>query len=335
MPDKLVSEAVAALAKAVSDESDSDVYLYNGEIKRGPDLAFMLSVHKQKVKKNAIFILVTAGGDAHAAYKIARYMQNNYETFTVVVPGLCKSAGTLIAVGAHCVAFAPYGEIGPIDVQTYKTDNLAERQSGLTITESIDHLTRSAIGKHSTVCSDIMAATDLIISFKTATQAASELVAGLYAPIISQIDPMEVGEKARSMRIASDYGQRLNAHSENLRNGAIEHLTQTYPSHSFVIDMDEAQSLFKNIRELSEKEQHLVDELGIEARGEVRTENDRPIIRCLSGTAKKEIENDEATDRAGSADEDGENSSAATETSDDPNEETVGIYTDGRESIQA
>lgn len=121
------------------------------------------------------------------------------------------------------------GEIGPIDVQTYKTDNLAERQSGLTITESLDHLTGSAIRTHSLVFSEIMAATDLVISFKTATQAASELVTGLYAPMFSQIDPMEVGEKARSMRIASDYGQRLNAHSGNLKDGAIFPALQLLP----------------------------------------------------------------------------------------------------------
>lgn len=104
---KSISEKALVLASEVGSASHSDVYLYNGEIKRGADLAFILGVHQNRSQKNAILILVTAGGDAHAAYKIARYMQNNYETFTVIAPGLCKSAGTLIAVGAHCVAFAP------------------------------------------------------------------------------------------------------------------------------------------------------------------------------------------------------------------------------------
>ena len=132
-------ELSIANAKAVGDESDCDVYLYNGTIKREADLSFIQLVHEKKSKPNAILILVTSGGDPHAAYKIAKYMQSQYKHFTVLVPGMCKSAGTLIAVGAHCVAFAPYGELGPIDIQTIKIDNLAERQSGLTITESIEH----------------------------------------------------------------------------------------------------------------------------------------------------------------------------------------------------
>lgn len=252
-------DPIASAAKAVSEESDSDVFLYNGTIKRGADLAVIQEMYRAKRQKYAILILVTSGGDPHAAYKIARYAQNHYEAYTVLVPGMCKSAGTLIAVGANCIAFASYGELGPIDIQTIKTDNLAERQSGLTITESINHLTKSALLMHGGVFAAIMNDTDAVISFKTAAEAASELVTGLYTPIFSQIDPMEVGEKARSMRIASDYGKRLNARSQNLESEALNNLTRTYPSHSFVIDMQEAGSLFSNIRPLTEHEQTLVD----------------------------------------------------------------------------
>ena len=95
--------------------------------------------------------------------------------------------------------------------------------------------------------------TDAIISFRTAAQAASELVTRLYRPIFSQIDPMEVGEKARSMRIASDYGSRLNSQADNLKDQALKHLTQTYPSHSFVIDSQEAERLFKATRKVVRK----------------------------------------------------------------------------------
>ena len=306
-------DPIASAAKAVSEESDSDVFLYNGTIKRGADLTVIQGMHEAKRQKYATLILVTSGGDPHAAYKIARYAQSHYEAYTVLVPGMCKSAGTLIAVGANCIAFASYGELGPIDIQTIKTDNLAERQSGLTITESIDHLTQSALLMHGGVFAAIMNDTDAVISFKTAAQAAAELVTGLYTPIFSQIDPMEVGEKARSMRIASDYGKRLNACSRNLKSGALNNLTRTYPSHSFVIDMQEAGGLFSNIRPLTEREQILVDCLENSARHEIRGASDEPIFVCLSDAASEGEEDDKPTDGAASARGNGEDSATAVE----------------------
>ena len=300
-------------ANAIRDGLEADVYFYNGTIKRGTDLKFIELVHNEKSQPNAILVLVTSGGDAHAAYKIAKYMQNNYDHFTVLVPGMCKSAGTLIAVGAHCVAFAPYGELGPIDIQTIKIDNLAERQSGLTITESIEHLTKSAIRAHGGVFGAIMNDTDAIISFKTAAQAASELVTGLYRPIFAQIDPMEVGEKARSMRIASDYGNRLDLRAKNLKEDALKHLTQTYSSHSFVIDMQEAEGLFKSTRILSDEERDLIDSLDITARHEVQTEDQEPFFLCLSTSEDGEHDDDAPANGAAGEERNGEDPPAAVE----------------------
>lgn len=304
-------------ADIVSDESDSDIYYYNGGINRGADLKFIQCVHQSKKKDNATLVLTTLGGSPDAAYKIARYMQTRYDTFTVLVSGECKSAGTLIAVGAHSIAFAPYGELGPIDIQSYKTDHLAERQSGLTITESLQHLTTSAIRTHAETFSAMMRETGMVISFKTAAQAASELVSGIFTPIFSQIDPMEVGEKARSMRIASDYGRRLNARSDNLKDNALKNLTETYPSHSFVIDIQEARGLFKDIRPLSENEQKLVETLGLLARIDYPREDDEPNFACLSGTTQRRDENEEPINGKGGTSEDRENPPAAVEASDD------------------
>ena len=309
-------------ATAVANESDSDVFLYVGLIQRGADLDVIRDLYSSRSRNNAILILVTAGGDPHAAYKIARYIQSHFQKFTLLVSGLCKSAGTLIAVGAHELAFAPYGELGPIDVQTHKTDNLAERQSGLTITESLDHLTTSAILTHGRVFGAIMDATNAVISFKTAAQAASELVTGLYAPMFSQIDPMEVGEKARSMRIASDYGMRLDALSRNLKGNALNNLTQTYPSHSFVIDMQEARGLFVNVRPLSDAEQKLVDLLGLKARYEGILEDRDPEFSCLSTPKAEDSIDDISTDRAGNSEGDRQDPSTAVETPEVPRLDT-------------
>ena len=51
--------------------------------------------------------------------------QRSYKKFIVLVSGYCKSAGTLVACGAHELVFSDAGEIGPIDIQMEKKDDLS------------------------------------------------------------------------------------------------------------------------------------------------------------------------------------------------------------------
>ncbi len=283
----LIGEArESALRLAV--EHGADVFLYNGEISRTHDLGFLgfiRCIDDNQRHDSAVLFLVTEGGDPDAAYKLARYIQERYEKFTVVVSGKCKSAGTLIAVGAHEIAFSPYGELGPIDAQTYIVDNLAERQSGLTITEALDNLTNSAVRKHGETFSAIIRGTGAVVSFQTASAAATDLVHRLFVPIFAQIDPYDVGNKVRSMRIATDYGRRLAARTGNLRDKALDTLTRTYPSHSFVIDMAEAERLFVNVRPVNDAEAELVDHLG---KGRSRSHRRHPDVWMPFGSKRGE-----------------------------------------------
>ena len=95
-------------------EYDGLVYLYNGDLERGRDFDFINLVRDEQKSDKCILILVTAGGDPDAAYKIARYLQNSLcQSFSVLVSGYCKSAGTLLAIGAGELIFTSYGELGP------------------------------------------------------------------------------------------------------------------------------------------------------------------------------------------------------------------------------
>ena len=114
----------------------TDIFLYNGEMSRGADLKFIQEVANCKKSDSATLILVTLGGDPDAAYKIGRYMQSHYDSFGILVSGLCKSAGTLLATSAKDLVFAPYGELGPLDVQMVKEDKMGTMESGLNISEA-------------------------------------------------------------------------------------------------------------------------------------------------------------------------------------------------------
>ena len=261
------------LLSAASDAAkmiDADVYLYSGAIERGYDLLCIEEVSKAcEVGKRdkAILVLVTGGGNPDAAYKIARYFQEKYSKFTLLVPGLCKSAGTLIAVGANELVFTPFGELGPLDIQVGKVDKFDAPQSGLAIQEAFTTLESRATASFYKIVADYMSANDGLLSYSLATQAAASFVTQLYAPVMARIDPEEVGARSRSMQIAREYGKRLNIRAQNLKSDtSLTQLAEKYPSHSFVIDHRDALGLFKEVREANAAEKALVAALGDVAR---------------------------------------------------------------------
>lgn len=235
-----------------------DFFLYNGDIERGDDFKFIEFVDEAKNSDDLTLILVTRGGSPDAAYKIGRYLQSRYESIKVFVPGFCKSAGTLLAISADELVFSPYGELGPLDVQMMRTDNIAGLESGLNISEAFMTLERRAKETFHDLITEIIGSSGGVVSFHTASHSAAEIVSSLYGPIFGRIDPEEVGSRARAMRIGEDYGKRLNEKFENLKPYALDMLSQTYSSHGFVIDMPEACALFKRVREASENEKNIV-----------------------------------------------------------------------------
>jgi ClpP class serine protease len=142
------------LVRKVSDHYDTDIILYIGLIDRPHDDAFIRRVKALKRRRNVILILTTPGGDPHAAYSMARCLQAEYKTvtdptavaaaengtFRVFVDTRCKSAGTILATGANTVMFSDFGEMGPIDVQLRKVEEVGERSSGLTPMNALDSL---------------------------------------------------------------------------------------------------------------------------------------------------------------------------------------------------
>ena len=91
-----------------------------------------------------------------------------------------------------------------------------------------------------------------------------------------------------------------------LKDKALNTLTRTYPSHSFVIDYTEAQDLFQNVRLIDEDEIEAVMALGSLAREEV---NSKPVMLCLSNSGNDQ---DEKTSGNVDAEKEGSAQSVAT-----------------------
>ena len=64
-------------------------------------------------------ILHTLGGDGEAAVRLARQLQGRCRELTVVIPHQAKSAGTLLALGAHRILMGLTSDLGPVDPQLW------------------------------------------------------------------------------------------------------------------------------------------------------------------------------------------------------------------------
>lgn len=274
----------------------TDVFLYNGPLGRQDDLRFIEFVSAEKRHDDIMLVLVTPGGSPDAAYKIGRYLQKKYSGFSCLIPGLCKSAGTLLAVGANELVFSPYGELGPLDVQLTKSDDLFGQDSGLNISEAFRTVEGRAKNTFHELIGEIITGSGGVVSFQTASHCASEIVGALYGPIFERIDPEEVGSRARAMRIGEDYGVRLNEKFKNLKQGALAQLSQSYSSHGFVIDNDEACALFERVRMADEIEKSVVQTLGGKARfpgHSLHMENLTDYVAGLKAEAQEQDQHDE------------------------------------------
>ncbi len=242
------------------ESTGADVYVYFGAINR-QGYQNICGQLKAKSRDKAILILATNGGDPNAGYRIARAFVHTYgeSNFTIMVPTSCKSAGTLMCIGASGLVISDAGELGPLDIQVNKPDEMFQNSSGLDILQAIDYLENAALTSFRKALVDINRGSG--VSTKTAAGIADGLIGSLYQPIVSQIDPIRLGEMQRAINIAQKYGERLDAYHGNLRKDALRKLIWEYPAHEFVIDRKEAKELFHNVREPNQAEQEICDYL--------------------------------------------------------------------------
>src|SRR5690606_4047772 len=99
-----------------------------------------------------------------------------------------------------------YAEFGPLDIQLREKDEIAKHSSGLNIDEALRTLKYETL--HFFRNTLFQLAGEAGISTKTAAELATQLAIGFINPIVSQIDPIRLGEAGRAVKIALAYGER-------------------------------------------------------------------------------------------------------------------------------
>ena len=193
-PNKKIVDKIQDLATSLADQSDTDILFYNGPLYRYDDETVRDICFGTRRRSNVMLIALTYGGTANAAYRIARCLQKCYNQFTLFLPFSCYSAGTLLAIGAHELVMSGRSELGPLDVQVQKPDELGERESGLAVLEALNTLQEKAFDAFEDAFLSLRFRSALEISTRSCLDIAEKLAVGLFQPIYGQFEPARIGE---------------------------------------------------------------------------------------------------------------------------------------------
>ncbi len=260
-----IPDQITEAANAVAESLDAAVYVYRGDINvdgYGLLLGAIQPSDEQPERPNSILFMTTLGGDAGAAYRIARLLQNISEKLYLCVPTVCKSAGTLIALGANAIYMSPMSELGPLDVQLKRQDEIDQRRSGMVVRTALDGLAEETFEIFQYVMFNIKITSENTISYDVASRIASEIAIGVMKPVYAQINPETLGQDIRDLSVATVYGELLVEQGGNATPETVRQLVEDYPTHGFIIDSKEAKQLFENVDELTPEMEELILALG-------------------------------------------------------------------------
>lgn len=250
-------------ANAVADALDVGVFVYNSTIDfEGLGLLAQAMKEGPPRKSGALLLLTTLGGEPDAAYQIARVLQKICGGFHLCIPSICKSAGTLIALGAREISMMVMAEIGPLDVQLVQRDEIGQVRSGLVVRTALEGLAEETMNVYEQVMLGIKNRSGQAVSFEVASHIAAKIATGVMAPIYSQINPEALGNDLRDLNIAKAYGERLGKYGRNVKPQTVRRLVEGYPAHRFVIDSSEAEELFHKVTEPTSEIHVLIEALG-------------------------------------------------------------------------
>ena len=259
--DDEIKEAANAVAKSLN----AMVFVYSGAIDQkgwGGLVKALEPSDEQPIRSHAILFLTKYGGLADQAYRIARLFQSITSKFYLCVPSSCKSAGTLIALGASEIFMPAVSELGPLDVQLRRRDEIGQRRSGMVVRTALDGLADETFKVFEQVMLKITVGSRGAIGFDVASRVASTIATGVMAPVYAQVDPELLGNDLRDLSVATAYGKRLVEFGGNATDETVRKLVEDYPTHEFIIDSAEAKKLFKVANEPTNEMDALTSVLG-------------------------------------------------------------------------
>src|SRR5580698_7957457 len=146
-------------------------------------------------------ILDTYGGSLDSAFKTVLFLSRFAERIRVFVPRRAKSAGTLIAIGAHELHMSPFAELGPLDTQIVDPRNPTELVSALDCYQSVDYVRAFGLTTLHRALTALAKEMQTGIPLADLVNTAEHLSTGSITPMIAQVKALDFGGWGRTLKI--------------------------------------------------------------------------------------------------------------------------------------
>ncbi|AWW06119.1 MAG: serine dehydrogenase proteinase [Caudoviricetes sp.] len=213
------------------------------ETQIGADVPDVLVEHLDKIgNTNKISLIIyTLGGDTLAAWNIVNLIREYCTEFEIIVPNKCRSAGTLMVLGANNVIMTKQATLGPIDPSLNSPLN--------PIIPNITPPTRLPVSVES-----VKGYFDMLKQEVGAKD--NESLSDAYIKLTETVNPLVLGDiYRRKKQILMLAKQLLAMHS--VKNTIVEKivsfLCSDSGSHDYTINRSEARKLGLNIESPSDK----------------------------------------------------------------------------------
>lgn len=194
--------------------------------------------------KEIDFIIQSGGGIPADAYRIIRTLRNNFEIVNIIVPFWAKSAATLLSLGGTNIIMDEFGEFGPLDIQINKEKDDSpqlESESALNDEYSLRRIEARAQELYYNMFTNLYNSNEVKINKNELSEQLLNYLSKFYQPILSQINPYNLGRKKRMLDIGEHYANRIlvmynQSLTEDKRLKLIDYLVNRCPDHGYVID---------------------------------------------------------------------------------------------------
>lgn len=271
--------------KKIEKEHNSKVIAYvtgdrpGMECQIGADTPDIFVEHLDNMGKTRkiSLILYTCGGDTLAAWNIINLFREFCDELEVIVPNKCRSAGTLMALGANSIVMSKQATLGPIDPSIISP--MSPNIPGTNPAQKLSISVESVKGYFSLL--------------KDAFGAKSENAkSAAYVKLTEYIHPLVLGDVYRTQKQIQMLAEKLlkMSYTNNKKvRDIISFLCSDSGSHDYTINRTEARNLGLNVKTPSQDTYNGMKQWYSDIVGEMELKTPYDPVKILGSDAQKKF----------------------------------------------
>jgi hypothetical protein len=242
----LLFEKTQEIIKLIEEELQAKFLAYwtstNGSVCQSDVAGLQEVMQRLGYTKELVLFIKSEGGSGQASLRIVHLLRHYTSHLKALVPLVCASAATMIALGADEIQMGPLAYLTAVDTSITHSLSPIDSYNSL-VSVSQDELTR------------------VINLWRTETK---ENDLNPYQTLFQYVHPLVIGAVDRASSLSIKLcTEILSYHMEDIKlaEKISNHLNSNYPSHAYPITYKEAQTIGLNVTPLNPKINSLLLEL--------------------------------------------------------------------------